>query len=202
MSEDLPPSPSTLTYQQRLKLKEDNPYGYTRLYSTSRTQDVFARLNVDADGRYQRSLTWRPKTHHAWPDYIPCSSSFYSEGNLSGFATNTSRAVYTHTTFKTGHVDFNDRAPIDTMVPQQLRRYRAREPYDYRATIRPDCQTTNQTMRMMGTYESDYQAAKQSGLFIPNGTPGGPAWFHPDVRLTGAAAPPGSLARSLGRPST
>ncbi|KAJ9520991.1 hypothetical protein QJQ45_022707 [Haematococcus lacustris] len=174
----------------------------TRLYSTSRTQDVFARLNVDADGRYQRSLTWRPKTHHAWPDYIPCSSSFYSEGNLSGFATNTSRAVYTHTTFKTGHVDFNDRAPIDTMVPQQLRRYRAREPYDYRATIRPDCQTTNQTMRMMGTYESDYQAAKQSGLFIPNGTPGGPAWFHPDVRLTGAAAPPGSLARSLGRPST
>jgi hypothetical protein len=38
---------------------------------------------------------------------------------------------------------------------------------DYRAQIRPDAETINQTHRMLGTYEGDYAAARQAGIFIP-----------------------------------
>lgn len=45
-----------------------------------------------------------------------------------------------------------------------------------------------------GTYEPDRAAAKQVGAFIPNCCPGGAPFYHPDVRLTGAAAGPGTHA--------
>jgi hypothetical protein len=43
---------------------------------------------------------------------------------MCSFITNTGKAVYTHNTFKAGLTDFHDRAPLETMAPQQLRKYR------------------------------------------------------------------------------
>lgn len=113
-----------------------------------------------------------------------------------------------------------------------------------------------QTMRMMGTYWTDFAHARRSGTFIPNVCPGrwwpaevgcmlcmsahrresraagslpwhflaagmtchgpdrtivpafmylsagGLPWHHPDVKLTGSAAGPGTLPHTLTRPHT
>lgn len=138
-----------------------------------------------------------------WPEYLGQSESFYSKGDLSGFNTNTSKVVYTpgHP-FHSGHMQDQTRPPVESLVPAQLRRYKTKEPLDYMCAIRKDCETTNQTLRMMGTYEADYAHAQRAGTIIPNGCPGGPAFFHPDVRMTGAAAGPGTLPYTLGRPAT
>jgi hypothetical protein len=60
------------------------------------------------------------------------------------------------------------------------------EQIDYRAQIRPDAETTNQTLRMFGTYEGDYAAARQAGVFIPQASP----------RVGGHAEVLGALRRS------
>jgi hypothetical protein len=36
-----------------------------------------------------------------------------------------------------------------------------KNPIDYLTQIRPDTETMNQTLRMLGTYKSDYAAAAQ-----------------------------------------
>ena len=49
------------------------------------------------------------------------------------------------------------------------------------------CLTPPQTLRMLGTYSTDYAHADQARTFVPSGCPGGPpsgSWFHSDVRLT------------------
>jgi hypothetical protein len=50
---------------------------------------------------------------------------------------------------------------------------------DFMAAARPQAQTTNQTLRMLGTYSSDAAVAKALGVHVPAGAmkPG----FHPDV---------------------
>jgi hypothetical protein len=50
---------------------------------------------------------------------------------------------------------------------------------DFMAAARPQAQTTNQTLRMLGTYSGDAAVAKALGVHVPAGamTPG----FHPDV---------------------
>ncbi len=77
------------------------------------------------------------------------------------------------------------------LQPQQLKSFMRKYPISYYSAIRPDAETTNQTMRMLGTYSSDFAFADQARIFIPSGCPGGPAtgtsWFHPDVRLTASA---------------
>ena len=59
-----------------------------------------------------------------------------------------------------------------------------------------------QTLRMMGTYEGDYAAARQSGSFIPHVCPGGLPWFHPDVAMRGERAGPGTLTDAMLQPYT
>jgi hypothetical protein len=52
-------------------------------------------------------------------------------------------------------------------------------PLDFMAAARPQAQTTNQTLRMLGTYSSDAAVAQALGVHAPAGVmkPG----FHPDV---------------------
>jgi hypothetical protein len=52
-------------------------------------------------------------------------------------------------------------------------------PLDFMAAARPQAQTTNQTLRMMGTYSSDAAVAKALGVHVPAGAV--KAGFHPDV---------------------
>eukprot|EP00199_Chlamydomonas_sp_CCMP681_P006208 CAMPEP_0119103612 /NCGR_PEP_ID=MMETSP1180-20130426/2020_1 /TAXON_ID=3052 ORGANISM="Chlamydomonas cf sp, Strain CCMP681" /NCGR_SAMPLE_ID=MMETSP1180 /ASSEMBLY_ACC=CAM_ASM_000741 /LENGTH=185 /DNA_ID=CAMNT_0007088165 /DNA_START=21 /DNA_END=578 /DNA_ORIENTATION=- len=172
--------PSTISYRSRLHLREADGHSYARLYSTSRSQDVFGRLVSDAGGRQLRSSQGFKPRGMAWPDYAP-PGPFYSEGELSGFITNTSKAVYTHTTFRTGRQKDFVKPDLDRMVPRQLKRYMAREPFDYASIVRPDAETTNQALRMLGTYASDEGFARRAGQIIPNCSPGGTGW-HPDVR--------------------
>jgi len=63
-------------------------------------------------------------------------------------------------------------------------RFKKREPIGFLATIRPDTQTMSQTMRMMGTYHTDYEYAAAFGINIPHMSPGGPRQelgYHPDT---------------------
>jgi hypothetical protein len=52
-------------------------------------------------------------------------------------------------------------------------------PQDFMADARPATQTTNQMLRVLGTYQEDYLTASRLGLFIPPGVPKG---WHPDVK--------------------
>lgn len=44
--------------------------------------------------------------------------------SLHRFVTNSNKAVYTHNTFKAGLTDFVDRAPLESLGREQLRKYR------------------------------------------------------------------------------
>lgn len=44
---------------------------------------------------------------------------------------------------------------LDSMHPTALHKLRRMDPVQYFATVRPQCKTTCQTLRMLGTYASD-----------------------------------------------
>lgn len=51
---------------------------------------------------------------------------------------------------------------------------------DFLAAARPAAQTTNQTMRMLGTYEGDADVARMMNVQVP-AVGVKPGCFHPDV---------------------
>lgn len=61
-----------------------------------------------------------------------------------------------------------------------------KSPIDFLSALRPDTQTTNQTLRMLGTYASDHSHAHRFNMHLPSACPGGPpgGYFHPDVTIT------------------
>lgn len=94
--------------------------------------------------------TRQDKSRTLGPGHIPAAlSGTFHPGALSGYNTNTDKAVYTtpHLSFKTGH---NEKLGIDPSTlshPLLAKRYMHKHKLDYMATIRPDCETTNQTQR-------------------------------------------------------
>lgn len=52
-------------------------------------------------------------------------------------------------------------------------------PLDFMSAMRPQTKTTNQTLRMLGTYETDSKLVDKLGARIPAGVTSG---FHPDVQ--------------------
>jgi hypothetical protein len=52
-------------------------------------------------------------------------------------------------------------------------------PMDFMAAVRPETQTTNQALRLMGTYEGDLWLMEKLKLRTMNGVK--PGAFHPDV---------------------
>jgi hypothetical protein len=50
---------------------------------------------------------------------------------------------------------------------------------DFMAALRPQAQTTNQTLRVLGTYRKDHEVLGTLGLRVPAGATTG---FHPDVK--------------------
>ena len=64
-----------------------------------------------------------------------------------------------------------------------------------RHLIQPIRWPSPQTLRMMGTYSTDFAYTDQAKIFIPSSSPGGhPAtsWYHPDVKLSKEATIPRS----------
>ncbi len=74
---------------------------------------------------------------------------------LRRFSTNTSPAVYTHTSFKAGHNPDFQPHPTTLTHPLLRRRYIHKNQLDCQSYMRPDCETTTQTQRMLNTYETD-----------------------------------------------
>lgn len=56
-----------------------------------------------------------------------------------------------------------------------------KHPLDLLAEARPAAQTTNQTLRMLGTYNSDTELARMLNVHIPAAGVK-PGCFHPDVK--------------------
>jgi hypothetical protein len=68
---------------------------------------------------------------------------------------------------------------LASMHPITLRSFKQNYPVDFMAALRPQAATTNQTMRVLGTYESDKVGMQLLGIKqVPGVAPG----FHPDVR--------------------
>jgi hypothetical protein len=63
-------------------------------------------------------------------------------------------------------------APLDKLHHTTLERYGRAHPVEFYAAIRPQCQTTSQTMRMLGTYASDVQLAQRLARKWADGGPG------------------------------
>jgi hypothetical protein len=175
-------------------MKTADSNAYASIYS-SRHDKVWQRLSFDAQVRNlsYRALKPTPPESlymHSSRASLPC------RGEMSGFVSNTSKVVYdTHTPLKSGHIKIPGETPVQDLVPQQLHRFIKKHPIDYLAAIRPDSESMNQTLRMLGTYSTDYAYADQARYYIPNGCPGGPATgslYHSDVRLTLPAVTPRS----------
>ncbi|GAX76833.1 hypothetical protein CEUSTIGMA_g4279.t1 [Chlamydomonas eustigma] len=178
--------PSTLTYRNRLEMKSADSNAYASLYS-SRHNEVWQRLSFDAKVRSLSYRALKPTPPEALFVQSP-RASFACRDEISGFVSNTAKVVYDiHSPMKSGHMKSPGEVQVQDLVPQQLHRFINKHPIDYRAAIRPDSETVNQRMRMLGTYSTDFAYADQARYFIPSGCPGGPAtgsWYHPDVRLT------------------
>ncbi len=61
--------------------------------------------------------------------------------------------------FKAGTRHF---VAVETLHPIVAKRYKQREPIEFMASIRPDTETINQTLRMMGTYKSGERDAHKT----------------------------------------
>ncbi|GAX78366.1 hypothetical protein CEUSTIGMA_g5808.t1 [Chlamydomonas eustigma] len=167
--------PSMMSYKDRLSLKDKSAFEYTNLYTNSASLPVWARLFTDGTVRHARTRSARP--------YREGGNVPSQQGTLSGFVTNSTcpSATFTPTqSFKTGF----STDPVESMHPLVAKSYKQKFPIDFLISIRPDAETMNQTLRMLGTYRTDYEHAERFSTFIPSGCPGGPQSFHPDVNLT------------------
>lgn len=179
--------PSTRRYRDRLELANSDTFLYNSMYNSMRQSDVWGRLTTDASLR-QTSVRSRPSS--AWQEGQ--ASGRYS-WKSSGFDSNTTPPVYTKTTFKQGY--YQDGQPIEQQHKITALRYKKKHPVDFMTQIRPDTETTNQAMRMLGTYDSDRLHTERLGVFIPQVCPGGKSTYHADVRTGGYGLMP-TLPRS------
>ncbi|PNW87469.1 hypothetical protein CHLRE_02g144450v5 [Chlamydomonas reinhardtii] len=180
--------PSTLRYKDRLDCGKDDAFTYNRLYTATQGSDVWARLTVDASVR-QSSARSRGSFQEG---QAMVRHSFKN----SGFDSNTCPAVLTHSTFKAGLYSYG--VPIEEQHPITARRFKQKQPLEFMTQIRPHTETTNQALRMLGTYVSDQPHADRLGMFIPAGCPGGKPAYHPDVTTGGFGLLPTLPRRGMG----
>ncbi|GIL81250.1 hypothetical protein Vretimale_1191 [Volvox reticuliferus] len=184
-----PVYPSTIRYRERLGIANEDVYKYNRLYATQQESDVWTRLTSDASLR-QSSARSRP------PFQEGQAQVNYSYKN-SGFDSNTCPAQYTHNSFKQGLYQHD--TPIEQQHKITAGRFKQAYPLDFMGQIRPETETTNQAMRMLGTYASDQAHADRLGIFIPQGCPGGKPSYHPDVTTCGYGLAPTLPRKGLGQ---
>ncbi|PNH05556.1 hypothetical protein TSOC_008158 [Tetrabaena socialis] len=184
--------PSTIHYKTRLALENEDGHAYNGLYATSQQSgDVWGRLHSDA--------SVRQSTARSFGDFHGGSTLQYSHKS-SGFDSNTNPAVYTHNTFKQGHYQYG--TPIEEQHTITANRFKRSNPLEFMTAIRPETETTNQAMRMLGTYDSDQAHADRMKVFIPQGCPGGKPAYHPDVPTGGFGLSPTLPRKGLGQTLT
>ena len=159
--------PSSLSPRARVNLAREQPHAYNAIYAANESLPVWERLLHDAHARQTR-----PVKHYQ--DKKVSSSSYSIK---SGFVSNTvdtfSRTRPSHSTHQS--------VPVESLHPIQAKRMKQREPIEFMASIRPTTQTTNQTLRMMGTYETDLDHARRFKIQVPEALLTKNKFFHPDV---------------------
>lgn len=168
--------PSTLRYKERVTLSREAPYEYGKIYSADHqmSSNVWGRLVADATVRQSISAQNSRPTPDTFGRGIPEDTTA-----SGGFVQNNH-----HTTKLTrGQTVRYQEPPVDSLHDLTAKSYKQKYPVDFMTAVRPDTETTNQTLRMMGTYKSDYAVASRFNMNIPNGCPGGKGAFHPDVTL-------------------
>ncbi|KXZ42462.1 hypothetical protein GPECTOR_144g725 [Gonium pectorale] len=187
----LPPVyPSTRRYKERLSLAEEDTYKYNKLYASTQGSTVWSRLTADA--------TVRQSSARANGTFQEGGAQVRHSVKNSGFESNTCPAPYTSTTFKSGLLPASG-LPVEELHKIQAVRYKQKYPLDFMSEIRPETETTNQAMRMLGTYAADQSHADRLGVFIPQGCPGGKPSYHPDVMAGGFGLAPTLPRRGLGQ---
>lgn len=98
------------------------------------------------------------------------------------FVSNNNTPMLTRTFHEVSGLDSTTQnPPLETLHPLTLKSYKNKFPLDFLAAARPAAQTTNQTMRMLGTYTGDEQLARLINARIP-AVGIKPGCFHPDVK--------------------
>jgi len=190
-----PVSPSTLSYKDRMTLRQDSGYAYATLYSNDITaRPVWGRLHADASVRQTRRLTpTKPQTLFCPVGQMPGDLIKAKTVNLpsSGYITNTRRVCWNpDMPLRTSHLSYENEVPVESLHPMIERRFKKTNPLEYNCAIRTHTETTSQAMRMLGTYESDFPHAERLKVHIPHQCPGGPTrgtLFHPDVKTSRSA---------------
>lgn len=175
--------PSNLTYRERLALGKESKADYNRLYVAGAAPSVWDRLCKDA--RHRQGVMQSREPYYEGGN-VPSRSNTVPGAN-TGFSSNSHPACSYRPglPLKTGHLDNHlGRTPVQKMHPIVAKKFKQRDPIEFLATVRPDTESTNQTLRMMGTYEPDFEIADRFNMHIPAVCPGGKPFFHPDVHLT------------------
>lgn len=168
--------PSTLGYRERVTLSREKPFEYGKIYDADhqRSSHVWNRLVADATVRQTISANnTRPPTEYfgkGIPEDTSSSGGFVQNNHATNKLTRGQQVKYVEPS-------------VDTLHDITAKSYKKQFPMDFMTAVRPDTETVNQTLRMMGTYKPDYAIADRFKMNIPNGCPGGKGEFHADVTI-------------------
>lgn len=165
--------PSALSPRTRVLLAKDQPHTYNEIYATIEALPVWERLTIDASERQHRTKT--RKQYKDKPETVFAESSYRLQ---SGFVSN-----HLDTFARTRpHFSNTLAVPVESLHPIQAKRMKQREPIEFMTSIRPPAaKTMNQTLRMMGTYETDLEHARRFKIQVPEQLLRKQNFFHPDV---------------------
>ncbi|KAL6754359.1 hypothetical protein V8C86DRAFT_2704290 [Haematococcus lacustris] len=174
-------NPSSLSYRERVELIDSgNTAEHHRLWVQAYKPGVWDRLLEDA--------STRSRQRQSLPNAPDSVTALRHTGTLSGYASNTAPAVHSMNSFNNGHNSIAAPHPTSLNHPWLSKRFMHKDKIEYMAAIRPDCETMNQTLRMMGTYPTDAPHAARCQLHMPPLSPAiPPGAFHPDVRISSLA---------------
>lgn len=160
--------PSTLKYKERVALRSEFPHEYGRLYEhgSVKSRSVYDRLSADAVVR-QSML----KSDDCRKDDL----GKFREGP-SGFATNNCKDSVRLTSSEVAAAKDQPAQDLNNITALNSHK---RHSVDFMCATRPQAQTTNQTMRMLGTYKSDAQVIKKLGTTLAGVIKSG---YTPDIR--------------------
>lgn len=168
--------PSALHPRTRVKIAVESPSEYNQLYAEMENLPVWQRLTMDAKQRQTKRKNSKDRPNMAGPS---SSSSSFSSGFTSNLVDTFARSQQNMASSSTILI------PINELHPMEAKRLRQQHPVEFMAAIRPaSTRTMNQTMRMMGTYETDLDQARRFKIQVPETLLRQKAFFHPDVQIT------------------
>eukprot|EP00878_Enallax_costatus_P027365 GHUV01029448.1.p1 GENE.GHUV01029448.1~~GHUV01029448.1.p1 ORF type:complete len:224 (+),score=48.23 GHUV01029448.1:56-673(+) len=180
--------PSTLNYRERAELQKKHACEYGRTYNSPGRMNVYDRLTADAAVRQNVKSMHTPPSEPVDVD-LKLATAAATRGTSrsgspslpSGFVSNNNIPATTKSFHEAATLEATTQdPPLSTLHPITLKSYHKKYQMDFLAAARPAAQTTNQTMRMLGTYEGDADVVRMMNVHIP-AVGVKPGCFHPDV---------------------